>query len=141
TEAIRINWTEQPPGLIWKVPLGAGLSSFAVSNGRAFTQVRRHVLQGDREFCVALDANSGAELWATELGVADYPHGGVGPDDGPRSTPSVEGDRVYILTSYLRLVCLEAASGQEVWSHDFVAELGSAVIPWQNAASPLVVGD
>src|SRR5438477_6078857 len=68
TETIRINWTEQPPRLVWKVSLGPALSSFTISNGRAFTQVRRHVLQADREFCVALDANTGAELWATELG-------------------------------------------------------------------------
>src|SRR5438093_8913077 len=38
-------------------------------------------------------------------------------------------------------MCLDVATGQEIWSHDFVAEFGSTVIPWQNAASPLIVGD
>lgn len=75
------------------------------------------------------------------LGLAEYPNGGVGSDDGPRSTPTVDGERVYVLTSYLRLVCLNATTGQEIWVKDFVAELGSRVIPWQNAASPLLVGD
>src|SRR5438552_3906666 len=141
TETIRIDWGQQPPRMLWKVPLEPALSSFAISGEEAFTQVRRQVAGEDQEVCIALDANTGAELWAIPLGSAAYPNGGVGPDDGPRSTPSVDGDHVYVFSSYLRLMCLDVATGQEIWSHDFVAEFGSTVIPWQNAASPLIVGD
>jgi outer membrane protein assembly factor BamB len=104
--------------------------------------VRRPVGDQEQEFCVALDAATGAELWASDpLGIADYPHGGVGSDDGPRSTPSVDGDRVYVLTSYLRLYCLGATNGAVVWSKDLRTEYGSDVIAWQSAASPLIDGD
>lgn len=141
TEPIRINWSAQPPRQIWKVPLEPALSSLSISGGRVFTQVRRNSASGPREFCIALNAETGQELWAVPLDRADYPNGGVGGDDGPRSTPSVDGNRVYVLTSYLRLFCLDAASGQEIWRKDLGTEFGAVVIAWQNAASPLIVGD
>ena len=53
----------------------------------------------------------------------------------------MDGDRVYVLTSYLRLYCLRTDTGAVIWSRDFPAELGSIVISWENAASPLIVGD
>jgi outer membrane protein assembly factor BamB len=142
TETIRTNWSQEVPRQIWKIPLDPALSSFSISGGKAFTMVRRPVNGQDQEFCVALNADTGAELWASApLGIADYPNGGVGSDDGPRSTPSVDGDRLYVLTSYLRLYCLGITNGAIVWSRDLVAEYGSTVIAWQSAASALIEGD
>lgn len=140
TETIRVNWSKESPRQIWKVPLDDALSSFAIGGGRAFTQARRPVGNRDQEFCIALNADTGKELWATPLDIADY-DSGTGFGDGPRSTPSVDGDRVYVLTSYLRMACLEAATGRTIWKRDLVAEYGGSVITWQNAASPLIVGD
>jgi outer membrane protein assembly factor BamB len=142
TELIRTNWSEAAPRPIWKVPLDPGLSSLSVSGGRAFTLVRRPRSGQDQEFCIALNADTGAELWASDpLGRAYYPNGGVGIDDGPRSTPSVDGDRVYVLTSYLRLYCLSITNGAIIWSKDLMTEYGSDVADWQSAASPLIEGD
>jgi outer membrane protein assembly factor BamB len=141
SETIRTNWAETPPRQVWKVALDPGLSSFAIRGGKAFTQVRRRSAGQEREFCVALDAETGKELWAVPLDIADYPNGGVGFDDGPRSTPSVDGDRVFVLTSYLQLACLDSANGQTVWKKDLISEYGGFVIAWQNAASPLIEGD
>jgi len=139
--AIRSDWESSPPVEVWRVPLDPGLSSSVVAGGRVFTQVRRSVADQAAELCVALDAATGLELWATSLGPAQYPNGGVGSDDGPRSTPAVVGDAVFILTSYLKLWCLDAGTGRERWSHDLRAEYGAVVIPWQNAASAIVEGD
>ncbi len=134
-----------PPAL-WKVPVGAGFSSLTVSGGRAFTLVRRTVDGTDREVCVALDAEDGRELWAAPLGPAKYDGGGdSGADDnqggdGPRSTPSIAGERVYVLDSHLLLSCLDSESGKELWKHDLVAEFEGRLIQWQSSASPLVEG-
>jgi outer membrane protein assembly factor BamB len=142
TETIRTNWSEEAPRQIWKVPLDPGLSSFSISGGRAFTLVRRSVSGQDQEFCVALNADTGHELWASDpLGRAYYPDGGVGIDDGPRSTPSVDGDRVYVLTSYLGLYCLSITNGAILWSKDIMSQYGSDDVDWQSAASPLIEGD
>jgi outer membrane protein assembly factor BamB len=139
-ETIRTNWRETPPRQVWKIPLQPGFSSFCVSGGKAFTQVRRRIQGQNQEVTIALDIDTGKELWATPLDAADYPDGGAGEDDGPRSTPSVEGSSIFILTSYLKLACLDAADGHVVWSKDLVAEYGGTVISWQNAASPLLEG-
>lgn len=141
TERIRTDWNANPPKLLWRAPLTNGLSSVSVSGGRVFTQVRVGSTSAGTEYCVALDARTGAFLWTAPVGLADYPGGGVGPDDGPRSTPVVKGNRVYVLGSYLNLHCLDAATGQPVWAKDLRAAFGGDVIGWQNAASPLIEGD
>jgi len=152
TETLRLNWAEEPPKVLWKVALPPALSSLTIKDGRVYTMGWRRVNNQRREFCLALDGKTGQELWATQIDTASYPDGGVdrsnGPDglpalddDGPRSTPSVDGDRVYAFGSYMNLVCLEAATGREIWKRELVREYGSEVIAWQNAASPLVVGD
>jgi outer membrane protein assembly factor BamB len=140
SEVIRTNWSDAPPRQVWKVPLAPALSSFTVSGGKVFTQVHRVVNGQDQEVCIALNADTGQELWSTPLGIASYPNGGVGSDDGPRSTPSVDGNFVFVLSSYLNLACLAMADGYVVWSNNLVTQYGSQIIPWQNAASPLLEG-
>lgn len=142
SETIRTNWSKKPPAVVWKKTINPAWSSITVSGGRAFTQVNRLVSGEPREVCIALNADTGAELWATSLDQAAYPDAGTGSADGPRSTPSVDGDRVYVFTSYLRLFCLRVDTGDVVWNRDFIAEFeGTDVIAWQNAASPLIVGN
>ncbi|MHB1305991.1 MAG: PQQ-binding-like beta-propeller repeat protein [Limisphaerales bacterium] len=140
-ERINLDWPAEGPRKLWSVPLTNGLSSVTVSQGRVFTQVWRRVNDQNTEFCLALDADTGQILWTRPVGPADYRDGQVPSFDGPRSTPSVAGDRVYVLGSHLQLHCLEAATGRPVWSKDLVGEFGSTVISWQNAASPLILGD
>lgn len=141
-ETIRTDWSTTPPKVLWKKTFTAGWSSLATGSGRVFTQDRRRVSGQDREFCVALDAATGNQLWAVDLDVASYPDGGTeGHPDGPRSTPTVDGDRVYVLTTYLKLYALEVATGKTVWMKDFVADHGATLVSYQNAASPLVVGN
>lgn len=139
-ERLRTNWAAEPPRLLWRTPLTNGLSSVTVSGGRVFTQVRTGSARGGTEQCVALDAATGRILWTAPVDTADYPNGGVGDDDGPRSTPVVQEGRVYVLGSYLKMHCLDAATGAAIWSKDLRSEYGGSVIPWQNAASPLLDG-
>jgi len=114
-----------------------GLSSLAVSSGRVYTQIRRTLGGNAREVCVALDAATGDELWAADIGPAVY-DSGVGNDDGPRSTPTVTEGRVFVLSSYLVLCCLNPSNGASLWRKDLVTLYGARVIGWQNAASPLL---
>lgn len=143
-EQIRTNWNTTPPRVLWRKNLSPGWSSIVVSGGRAFTQVRRTAGGAPKEFCVALDATTGAEIWAREVDLGVYSDLAGYDDnlDGPRSTPSVDGNFVYVLTSYMKLICLRTDTGAVVWRRDFIAEFpGTGVIEWQNAASPLIVGD
>jgi outer membrane protein assembly factor BamB len=140
-DRLNTQWSGSVTTAVWRVRLTNCLGSLTVRDGKVFTQSRRAVANADREVCVALDASTGAELWATPVDYASYPHGGVGYDDGPRSTPVCYGDSVYVLSSYLKLYRLNATNGAIVWSLDLVDSFDGQVIAWQNAASPVVADD
>ncbi len=79
-----------------------GFSAITLGGGRAFTLEEREINGASQEVCVALDANTGRELWAVPLGSAKYDGGGNSgtPDnnggDGPRSTPVYDGQGLYV---------------------------------------------
>jgi outer membrane protein assembly factor BamB len=137
-DRITTQWSGAVTNPVWRVLVTNCLGSLAVSGGRAYTQTRRTISGTNREVCVALDASNGAELWATAVDNALYPDGGVGFDDGPRTTPAVDGDSVFVLSSYLKLHRLHAATGTNIWQKDLRVLYGGNVIGWQNAASPLI---
>ena len=147
SEKIATAWPAEGPKALWRVPTPTGFSSFSVADGRAFTLITREIEGVLNEMCVALDANTGKELWAQPLGFAKFDRGGdsgaAGNNggDGPRSTPTVESNRVYVLNGQLNLSCLKAESGQLLWKKDLVREFGARNISWQNAASPLLDGN
>lgn len=146
TETIT-SWPAGGPKTLWKVPMQSGFSSFTVSGGRAYSIVSRELDGAKREVCVAVDAATGQELWAGPLGISKYDGGGDSgtPDnkggDGPRSTPTVDGDRVYCLDSRQGLFAFESATGKLVWEKSLVKEHAAKVISWQMAASPVLDGD
>ena len=145
-ETIRTDWPKDGPKCLWRVPTPAGLSSFVVGEGKVFTVVPRNVGGELAEVCVALDAATGKELWATPTGIAKYQGGGDSgtPDnkggDGPRSTPAVSGGRVFVYSSTMVLHCLDAASGKVLWKKDIIAAFGGKNIGWLSAMSPVVDG-
>lgn len=148
SERIQTQWTGNVTNPVWRVHLTNGLTSLTISGGRVFTQVGSDFVEeppyllARRESCVALDAATGTILWSTETEASAnplFPNLGVGfTDDGPRSTPVVYGDSVYVLSSYLKLYRLDAVNGSIIWSTNLAAGFSGSVIPWQNAASPVI---
>jgi outer membrane protein assembly factor BamB len=129
------RWPQGGPKLLWKAGnLGQGFSSLSIDDGRIFTM-------GDRDggqFVIALDLDSGKELWSTRIG-DEWEPGGYA---GPRCTPTVDGNLVYVLGPHGDLVCLQAATGKEVWHRsmqkDFFGQMHSG---WGYSESPLVDGN
>jgi outer membrane protein assembly factor BamB len=136
-DRINLRWEGVVTNALWTTSTRNGFSSFAVSGGRAITQVKRTVTGLQKEVCVALSIMDGHELWSTAIDDAIYDVG-AGSDDGPRTTPSVDADAVYVLSSKLKLLRLNAADGAVVWKTNLLAGYGGMVITWQNAASPLL---
>jgi outer membrane protein assembly factor BamB len=141
-------WPASGPRQIWKAPTTDGFSSFVVSSGKAVTQIGRSIEGVNREVCVALDADTGKELWAVPIGVVRYGHtGGMtgAPNndggDGPRSTPALDASNVFVMSSDLVLHCLELNTGKIVWKKDLIREHKGRNISWKNAASPVLEGD
>ena len=103
------QWPVNGPPLVWKATgAGRGYSTMSIASGRLFTMG----LRGDREYVIAFDISTGKEAWAT-------PHGSAYRDsrgDGPRGTPTVDGDRVYSLGGNGDLSSIDAKTGSIVWA-------------------------
>jgi outer membrane protein assembly factor BamB len=112
---------------------GDGFASFSTSHGRLYTQGAR----GGTEYVMAFDASTGKKLWETPNG----PRYRNAQGDGPRSTPTVDGDRLYALGGAGELSALDPATGKKVWSVDFVRVFGGNTPDWGYSESPLVIGD
>ncbi len=127
-------WPASGPPLAWRASgIGAGLSSVAVVGSRVFTM-------GDRDgsqHAFALDTTNGKVLWSARVGPAWADEYG-----GSRSTPSVDGERVYALGTEGDLVCLDAATGQERWRKSLPRDFGGSMMSgWKFSESPLLDGD
>lgn len=108
--------------IAWKRPLGAGYSSISVVGERAVTMYS----DGDKDLLVALDAATGAELWRYEIGPTYEGHSGS--DDGPLSTPTVAGGRVFALGPKGQLFAVGLEDGKEIWRQQ-IEEQYQAVAP------------
>ena len=128
------SWPQSGPPRAWTATgAGEGYSSFAAAGGRLFTLGAR----AEREFVVAYDAATGKQLWET-------PHGRRFTNDrgdGPRSTPTVDGTRVYAFGASGDLTALDAASGRIAWTVNVIRDFGGQNINWGLSESPLVAAD
>ena len=128
------TWPAAGPPLAWQAKgAGEGYSSFATANGRLFTLGARR----DREFVIAFDMASGKEAWAT-------PHGrrfGNDRGDGPRGTPTIDGNRIYAFGASGDLTVLDPASGKIIWTVNVLEKFGGSNITWGLSESPLVLAD
>ena len=142
-EKIAKPWTSSGPKEVWKNPATKGFSSITVGDGIATTLMTRDNEGVPTETCVAWDAKTGKELWAVSLKMAKYDGGGDsgGPGDGPRSTPSISGGKVFVLGGNLDLYALDAKTGKIGWKSDLVADYKAKNIKWQSAASPILDGN
>ena len=126
-------WPEDGPKRVWiNQKAGLGYSGFSIVDGMLFTMG----LEDEEEFALCLNADTGAEVWRKPLGNRFENKWG----DGPRSTPSVDKDRVYFLAANGRLACFEKNKGKQVWAVD-LQEFGGNVPKWGYAESPLVDED
>jgi len=128
------DWNSTPPKQLWREPIGAGWSAFAVIGGRAYTQEQR----GENEAVTCYDVLTGWLLWAHTNPVHFQQWQG---GDGPRATPTLDGGSVFAIGATGILDCLEAATGRRLWSHDVLTENKLENLVWGVSASPLVFDD
>lgn len=132
------QWPKQGPRLLWQVKdLGEGYATPAVAAGRLYVIANRGM---DNEFVQAMEAATGKTLWNIRIGnVGD-------PNQQPsypmaRSTPTVDGDVLYALSSDGDLVCLRVANGALVWKKSLRTDFAGRPGKWAYAESPLIDGN
>ena len=130
------TWPADGPPLRWKATnIGTGYSSPSVVQGRVYLQTT----QGNDEFTLALDEKTGAKIWETPIGKVGKNRGPQYP--GTRSTPTVDGDRIYCLASDGELVCLETAMGNTKWKKHLKQDFGGEDGAWAFSESVLIDGE
>jgi len=140
----------------WRAPLHSGYSGPAVAGGRVFvTDFQTNAARGvklnenfsDRrasgfegqERVLALDEKTGKLLWTAHWD-ADYTGIMETYASGPRFTPTVDGERVYVLGTMGQLRCLNAKTGAVVWQSDFIKDFGLKIPVWGMTSAPIVDG-
>ncbi len=131
------QWPAAGPNLAWKVEgLGYGYSSPSIAGGRVYGMG----LRDGQEFVWALDAGTGKVVWTSAISRPQNPD----PDNrgaGPRCTPTIDGNRVFVEGVNGDLTCLDASNGKIVWQKSLVRDFGGRVPVWGYSESPLVDGD
>ena len=134
TTALDLDWETHPPKLVWRRPVGAGWSGFAIVGNSAITQEQ----EGDSEKVVCYDLHTGDVKWS-HRDQARYhaPPAGL----GPRATPTISGNRVYTVGSTGILNCLDFETGEQLWTTNLFEEHKAVAPRWGVSISPLVFGD
>ena len=127
------QWPAAGPPVAWSITgVGAGYGTASVLGSRLFIQGQR----GRDSMVHAIDLATGKYLWSKNLGSA----GDNDRGSGPRSTPTIDGDRLYVLTERGDLWCLRD-TGAEVWHRNILTDFKGSNIQWLLSESPLVDGD
>ncbi|MHC4478371.1 MAG: PQQ-binding-like beta-propeller repeat protein [Planctomycetota bacterium] len=125
------KWPEGGPKLLWSVDgLGKGYSTVAVANGLVFTTG----LVDKEGILFAFDLE-GHPKWKKSYGP-----GWTGSRDGVRTTPTVDGDSVYVMSGYGRVVCFDTKTGGRRWAVDTQSRFGGENINWGISESVLIEG-
>jgi outer membrane protein assembly factor BamB len=95
------------PFQVWKKSIGEGFSGIAIAGEQLITAFA----EDNNEFLGGFEKTTGREIWRTALGKMFVEEMG----NGPRSTPTIDGDFAYILDSYGGLYCVNIKSGKQIW--------------------------
>lgn len=131
------EWPKDGPPLVWKInALGGGDSTPSVAGGRIYGMSHR----GADEFVWALAEKDGKEIWAVRVAPA---HATSWPQskEGPSATPTVDGDRLYVMGLAGNVVCLQAADGKIIWQRNLKTDFNGRSPMWDFRESPLVDGE
>ena len=125
--------------ILWETNVGNGFSSVSISGDRLYTMGNKLVVSGEdttiNDFVYCLNPETGDEIWTFSYECLD------GGWPGPRTSPTIDGSRVYTLSRAGHLYCLDAKSGDVIWSRNIVAESLALEPDWGFSGSPLVHGD
>lgn len=131
------QWPAAGPKLLWQVnDIGDGYSTPAVVGTRIYLMSNRGM---ENEFVQALSIKDGKPIWTTRVGNVGNPQDFLYAK--ARSTPTVDGDFIYALSSDGDLTCLETRNGKIQWQKSLRKEFGGKPGTWAYAESPLVDGD
>ena len=128
------TWPSSGPTRVWAVSnVGGGFGSLAISRDRVYVQGMRD----SQSVVSALNRGDGTLVWTTSIGHARENYQG----SGPRGTPTVDGDRLYVLTENGDLASVRLQDGMVVWQRNILQDFNGRNTGWLISESPLVDGN
>jgi hypothetical protein len=129
------SWPKDGPKLLWTcTDAGIGYSGMAVVGNRLYSLGT----DKDKEVAFALDVENGKKIWTTEMGGKPTLEMG----DGPRGTPTIDGDLLFAIGGGGEFVCIKTGNGEKLWHLSLTNDLGGKLMSrWGYSESPLVDGD
>lgn len=125
------GWSQTPPKELWRHPVGLGYAAFTIQGNLAVTIEQ----QGDREVVSAIDIRTGKDLWHHSYkALFAETMGG----DGPRATPTIDGEHVFALGATGVLTAIELLTGKVLWSTNILKDANAENIEWGMSGSPLI---
>lgn len=131
------TWPATGPREVWRHAIGEGYSGITVVGDRIYTMYAHGEGESAIERAAAFDATSGKELWHTVIGAKVETEFG----NGPRATPTVDGDVVFVLGADGNLAALSRTDGTAHWQIDLKEAFGANRPHWGFSTSPIVDGD
>jgi len=128
------RWPQDGPQLVWELSKGSGYASPAILGDRL---VFTHRL-GDEILVECLHPETGQSYWQFrhETTYVDR----FGYNDGPRASPVIHHDRVFLYTAEGKLFCLKLDTGQIIWQRDLAKEFKVPQDFFGTATTPLLEG-
>ncbi len=130
------TWPDAGPKVVWDAKLGGGYSSMAIARGRLVTMY----YETGNEVVICLNADTGKPIWQRSY-KASYKGQDGRFNQGPRSTPAIDDNRVYAVGATGTFICLQLKDGKELWKHNLNEEYDAEPLLWGMAFSPLVYKD
>lgn len=131
------SWPEEGPKKLWTRDLGEGYSAIVAESDRIYTMYR----SGDQERIIALNAKSGETLWETPYDSKPHEEHVMQFGDGPRSTPLLDGDKMYTIGIAGVMHCLNKGDGKINWSKDLWKEMSGTFLNHGYSSSPMAFKD
>lgn len=119
----------------WRQPIGGGYAGVVVSDGLVYTMDRQSS-PAEVERVLAFRADDGEPVWQHSYPVT---YGDLDYGNGPRAAPTIFEEHVYTLGAVGHAQCLDARTGELIWSKDFVRDHGAQLPEWGLAASTVIV--
>jgi outer membrane protein assembly factor BamB len=130
------KWPEGGLTPNWKVPIGGGYSGVTVVGQRVFVMDRQ--LEPETERVLCFETDSGKLLWKHEYPVT---YGKLDYGNGPRAAPTWHDGKLYTVGALGECRCLDATTGERIWSVSYLRDLGGKLPEWGYAGSVFIDGD
>ena len=137
---INVDWNHSPPKLLWHHTIGTGYAAPTIAKGRLLLYHRVPNPENADQFVERLScfhSETGESLWQVDFPTDYKDPNGYG--DGPRSTPVVDSDRIFLVGPSGVVRCLQLVDGKTIWDLDLVESFGCGLPTYGMGASPVVL--